>query len=262
MVLKYDFSDFGGIVMKRIVCIFLILLSIIFASCKADNNPPLTTSNPTNPINTPQSTETNTNTGKLDYMASSCTKDSVDEFLAIAGKIEGDSLLSGVSFDKEHCYNVTPPAISAVTDIKIFKFNYSCTSIVLIDGKIYNLCTCFGGFGFVNAAPWDYDNDGNIDLLVASSWGSGIHRSEISIFNTKTKESTIIYDTLNTDNPQVDLIISSADSSDSSNPIYTVSYANIEINNNNLADLKYTATDIAGTVTLENGKPVFKPADN
>lgn len=252
--------------MKQFFCIFLILVTNIFTACSTVRNTPLSNASPTNPINTPQSTES----VEIDYMTSSCTKDSVDEFFNAAEKIEGDSLLSGVSFEKEHCYNVTPPAISAVTDYKIFKFDNSDASIILINGQIYNLCSSFGGYGFVNAAPWDYDNDGNIDLLVASSWGSGLHRSEISIFNTKTKKSTIIYDTLKADNPQVDLIITSSSvPSFSSKPLtdilenieYMVSYADIEFNNENSADLKYTATGVAGTVILENGKPVFKSAN-
>ena len=35
--------------------------------------------------------------------------------------------------------------------------------------------------------------------------------------------------------------------------------ANIEVNDNNLADLSYSATGVIGSVVVENGAPIFKP---
>lgn len=204
------------------------------------------------------------NENNVDYMTTSCTKDSVDEFMSIIGKVELSGLSTGMKLDEEHCYNVTPISVATQTDIKIFKFSDSCVSLALIDGEVYSICESFGGFGFVNAVPWDYDEDGNLDLLVASSWGSGLHRSIISIFNTITKESIVVYDTSNTDNPSVDLFVAAASPAFSSKdpqdlPIYYLVYtANIEINDNNFADLSYTATGVIGSVVVENGAPVFK----
>ena len=66
----------------------------------------------------------------------------------------------------------------------------------------------------------------------------------------------------------MDLFVATASLSFSSNdsqdlPIYYQVYtANIEINDNNLADLSYTATDVIGSVVVENGAPVFKPMDD
>ena len=202
-----------------------------------------------------------------DFAPISCTKDSVDEFMSVFGVVEPGGLSYGVSFDGEHCYNVTPPSVAARTDIKIFKFD-SCLSLALIDGEVYSICESFGGYGFVNAVPWDYDEDGNLDLLVASSWGSGLHRSIISVFNTTTKESIEVYNTADTRKPVVDLIVATATPSLTSKgsqdlPVYYQIYtANIQVNNNNLADLSYTATDIVGSVVAENGVPVFKPIED
>ena len=200
-----------------------------------------------------------------DYMTTLCTKDYVDEFMAIIGEVELGGLSTGMTLDKEHCYNVTPLSVAEQTDIKIFKFSDSCVSLALIDGEVYSICESFGGYGFVNAVPWDYDEDGNLDLLVASSWGSGLHRSTISVFNTTTKESIAVYDTSDTDNPSVDLFVAAVSPSFSSKelqdlPIYYQVYsANIKVNDNNLADLSYTATGVIGSVVVENGAPVFKP---
>ena len=55
----------------------------------------------------------------------------------------------------------------------------------MVDNEVYPLCESFGGFGFVNAIPCDFDNDGNKDLFVASSWGSGLHRSVISVLMSR-----------------------------------------------------------------------------
>ncbi len=201
------------------------------------------------------------------YMKTPCSKDSVDQFMNLIGEMELGGLLSGMKLDKAHCYNVTPESVSAQTDYKIFKFSDSCVSLLLIDNKVYSICESFGGFGFVNAIPWDYDENGTPDLLVASSWGSGMHRSIISVFDATTKESITIFDTSRTDNPSIDLFVATSSPSDSmpedmETPIYhEVCSARIEVTNEdyNLADLSYVATDILGSVIVENGKPVFKP---
>lgn len=204
-----------------------------------------------------------------DTIKTNISKEHVTEFMEIlGGEIELGGLSSGLVLDEEHCYNVTPPQVVAETNMKIFKFSDSCYSFVMLDNKIYELCTSFGGYGFVNAVPCDFDNDGNKDLLVASSWGSGLHRSIISVFNSVTKESTVIYDTSDTDNPSIDLFVTSTTPSFSSKEIddlpiyYQVYSAKITINdveNYNLANLSYVATDLVGSINIENGKPMFVP---
>lgn len=202
-----------------------------------------------------------------DYLYTSCSKDGVEEFMSIIGEAELGGLSDGMKLDEEHCYNVTPLSVAAETDIKIFKFSDSCLSLALIDNEVYEICTSFGGYGFVNAVPWDYDEDGNLDLLIASSWGSGLHRSEVSVFNTKTKESIVVYDTSITDDPSVDLLVTTVALSLSSKepkdyPIYYQIYsANIAVKDNNFADLSCTITGVVGSVVVENGTPVFKPMD-
>lgn len=234
--------------MKRLFCFLLIAMTFIsLTACQTNTDNSDTTEN------------------NVDCMTTSCTKDSVDEFMSIIGDVELGGLSTGMKLDEEHCYNVTPLSVATQTDIKIFKFSDSCVSLALIDGEVYSICESFGGYGFVNAEPWDYDEDGNLDLLVASSWGSGLHRSIISVFNTQTKESVVIYDTSTTDNPSVDLFVATVSPSFSSKdsndlPIYYQVYtANIQINDNNLADLSYTATGVVGSVVVENGELVFKP---
>ncbi|MBQ4282973.1 MAG: hypothetical protein IJB96_03495 [Lachnospira sp.] len=204
------------------------------------------------------------------------TKDSVDEFFQAVGNLKGGGLLTGVSFDKMYCFNVTPEEVANQTDYKIFKFSNSSCSCVMIDGAVYELCASFGGHGFVNAFPCDFDEDGVVDLLVASSWGSGMHRSEISVFNVRTKKSTVIYSTADTDNPRVELFILKESSEK-----YTVFTADelsfemrysqdtldkIDFSTMSIEDeidmginLKMRATGIAGYVSAKDGVAVFEP---
>ena len=137
---------------------------------------------------------------------------------------------------------------------------------MLLDDQIYNLCESFGGYGFVNAVPCDFDNDGNKDLLVASSWGSGMHRSIISVFNSVSKESTILYDTSTTDTPNADLIVAQStaniftgDPEIDEKLYYSVLSVKINIEDNNLSNLSYTVIGVKGHIECEDNTPQFIP---
>lgn len=234
--------------MLSIICAFTMLF--LLCSC-TDNNPNKAT----------------------EYVSATTaiSKESVKEFLLLLEKTVPSGHIHGHKIREENCYNVTPVEVAAQTDMKIFKLSDSCASFVMVDNEIYTICEFLGGYGFVNAVPCDFDNDGNKDLLVASSWGSGMHRSIISVFNSVTKESTVIYNTFTTDNPGIDLFVAAASPSSSSKEIedlpiyYQVYSAEITVNDMveyNLADLSYVATDLVGSIEIENGKPVFKPYQN
>ena len=254
--------------MKRLL-IIITTLAMIIGLCSCDSA--LNNNNDSDETEQSDSALNNNNGSdetEQSYMTTHCSKENVENFCEIVGKLQGDGLLSGFVLDKDKCFNVTPQQVALETNCKIFKFSDSCASFVMIDNEVYTLCTWFGGYGFVNAVPCDFDNDGNKDLLVASSWGSGLHRSIISVFHSTTKESTIIYDTSTTDNPQVDLFVAISSPSFSSEdpstlPIYYVVYsAKIKPNDNNFADLSYVATGIVGSISADNGEIAFIPTNN
>ena len=146
-----------------------------------------------------------------------CSRDGVEEFMAAFALTYPNGIVRGYSEIENNCYNVTPADVARETDVRVFKFSDSCASYAYVDGAVYDLCESFGGYGFLNAVPWDYDQDGQMDLLTASSWGSGIHRAEISVFNRAKKRSEVIYSTLYEADSQVDLIVrADADPSDDS----------------------------------------------
>lgn len=196
------------------------------------------------------------------------SKDHVPEFLELfAAATAPGGLLngyadSGYAYDEAHCYNVTPAIFSYMTDMKIFKFSNSCASFLMLDREIYPLCQAFGGFGFVDAILWDFDEDGNPDLLVSSSWGSGTHCSVLSVFNTATKESVILYA-----EPGVDLYAScSSPASSAGNQtvpcsirVNTIKITAKDLENFGLADLSWTAEKEIGYVYTEGGAVKFFP---
>lgn len=227
------------------VFLILFLVVFVFSGCSSNvNNVPsdITTTELTTEIN-----NYDFDTDELlngDTIVSNCNKDYVSEFMTALNSLE---IYFSDELKEANCYNVTPESVSEVTDIKIFKFSDTCASFVFIDNEVFGICNSFGGYGFINAVPWDYDNDGNIDLLVASSWGSGVHRSEISVFNTKTKKPIDIYNNMDSYlNPCSNLFVTDD---------FKVYSCNVD--GNNYANLSVTPYDFIGTVSNINGVPVF-----
>ena len=185
------------------------------------------------------------------------SKDSVSEFISLF-----NAEYNG-NYSEDNCYNVTPTLVSNETDMQIFKFSTDCSSYVMVDGEIYPICESFGGYGFVNALPCDFDGDGNKDLYVASSSGSGIHRSVISVFNSVTKESTVLLDTMQLEDPNMDLIVSKSTANvfdkDEKGLYYSVLRVRIIVNDDNLVQLSHEMTDVVGYIEVEDNTPKFVP---
>lgn len=117
----------------------------------------------------------------------------VNEFLALARE-------KGINIDENATvYNLTPQEVADNTDYRIFKEMTDFGSYVTVGGEIYELCNSFGGFGFHNASTCDFDNNGTLDLIVRSSWGSGMHRDEISVFNMTEKRYKVILSSIQSD---------------------------------------------------------------
>lgn len=276
--------------MKKLFCVFCILAILLsLSSCNRSDSPetdekPKTSKKP-KPDDTPEVDDRPTVEFEGQKYAiaqpiskmvletertghTTVSKDHVPEFIALmGGERELVGLLSGRIISEETCYNVTPPLVAQQTDIQIFKFSDSCLSFVLVDGEIYELCGSFGGYGFVDAIPWNFDNDDVLDLLVCASWGSGVHRSEISVFNPVTKESTLILSSLDTIDPYADIVVYLSapvlSSMQEKYPVYFhVTTIDISLNdekNYNFADLSWTLKEDIGYIIMENGEPVFVP---
>jgi hypothetical protein len=56
-------------------------------------------------------------------------------------------------------------------------------TLFIRDKQVLPLGISFGGFGITDIYVMDLDQDGEVELLYTFSWGSGIHRSHIAIYN-------------------------------------------------------------------------------
>ena len=227
--------------MKRILCTLLMIV-MMFSLCSCKDSESVIVE-------------------EYETISTNIGKESIEEFISLLKDFEPSGLIDGCKIEKDNCFDVTPPQVATETDMKIFKFSDSCASYVMLYNEIYPLCEWFGGYGFVNAVPCDFDGDGNKDLLVASSWGSGMHRSVISVFNSVTKESLDIIDTSDASNPDIDLIVESVET-ETKSECYQVYSAEIIINdevNYNLADLSYVPIKMIGSIENKNGTPIFIP---
>ncbi len=96
--------------------------------------------------------------------------------------------------------DITPDAVFEETGCQIFKDSATYESYLLSDGEVTPVATGFGGFGITDILPCDLDENGQTDILYAYSWGSGLHRSQLSVYNLTDKaETTLDYVNLNND---------------------------------------------------------------
>ncbi|MBE6683324.1 MAG: hypothetical protein E7595_04115 [Ruminococcaceae bacterium] len=155
-------------------------------------------------------------------------------------------------------YDVTPEAVRESTDYRIYKEMTEFGSYIVADGKVSPVCFFFGGFGFHDAYPCDYNCDGVTDLLVVSSWGSGLHRTEISLFDVSTRKSERLFSSLELPEEYysfalaLDVIVN-----ENSENRYLVQ--SIEISP---ISSKPPETITVGEIVFENNKAVFKPLYN
>lgn len=89
-------------------------------------------------------------------------------------------------------YDITPEDVKKELGCQIFKVNYTCDTFVIYKSKLFPIGRGFGGFGTVSINTCDFDNNGKKDLIYTFSWGSGLHRSQIGIYDlSKGKEEIL-----------------------------------------------------------------------
>lgn len=140
------------------------------------------------------------NTGRAAITKEECT---VEQFIALYGK-PIQMVDSGMTKAESEKYNrvidITPVNVYEEIGCKLFKINSTCETYIVYKNKIYPIGRGFGGWGITDVNTCDFDNDKQMDLLYTYSWGSGLHRSHIGIFNfTTMEETTLEYVHLNKD---------------------------------------------------------------
>jgi hypothetical protein len=97
-------------------------------------------------------------------------------------------------------YDITPKEVKKEIGCQIFKVNYTCETFIVYKSKMFMIGEGFGGYGVVNMETCDFDDDGQKDLIYTFSWGSGLHRSHIGVFNfTEEQEEWLDFQQMNDD---------------------------------------------------------------
>lgn len=147
-------------------------------------------------------------------------------------------------------WEITPKAVSDATDWRIFTVE-SQYSYLLADGELYMLCGYWGGWGVTSAVPWDYDKNGIIDLLYTYSWGSGMHRSHVAIFDMGAKQEV----TLSAIYAQFDedaVVLPSAPGTPDRFPVYLT-----EASRSFDSPTRFLLKKEIGVVTMQDGQPIY-----
>jgi len=170
------------------------------------------------------------------------TQYGVEDFLSLQHDFES-------GYDTDKCYNITPDYIQENSDYLIFKYDTSCASFLLYEGKIYPLGEWFGGLGVTSMALADLDGDQKQELYFTYSWGSGLHRSHAAYFDPYAKKVVIFnYTHLNKD-----MIITENDNG-------RLSLYNAAINKmDSFVNFEIEKTNFITDVVYENGQISLNP---
>lgn len=163
--------------------------------------------------------------------------------------------------------DVTSEEIRTETGCRIFTDDAFGGLFYLADGeRCGELGLSFGGYGLCSAVPWDYDENGTVDLLYTYSWGSGMHRSILALFDrTKWEERELYGYFPDSDSPGSDLVVE-RETDEGGEPVYTVYTVDVQVQGYDPLNLRFTKKEEAGVVSVvmvageEKVHPLFWPA--
>ncbi len=170
------------------------------------------------------------------------TQDNVEEFLSLQQDFKS-------GYDADTCYNITPVDMQESSDYMVFKYDTSCATFLLYEGKVYPLGEWFGGFGVTSMALADLDGDRNSELYFTYSWGSGLHRSHAAYFDPTTKQVV----TLDYTHMNEDMIITNNDDGELS--LYAAAIHRMD----SFVNFDMEKTDLISDIVYENGQISMKP---
>jgi hypothetical protein len=146
--------------------------------------------------------------------------------------------------------DVTSEEIRTETGCRIFTDDAFGGLFYLADGeRCSELGLSFGGYGLCSAVPWDYDENGTVDLLYTYSWGSGMHRSILALFDrTKWEERDLYGHFPDSDSPGSDLVVE-RETDEHGEPVFTVYVVDVQVQGYGPIDLRFTKKEEAGVVS-------------
>jgi len=148
--------------------------------------------------------------------------------------------------------DITPDDVYEKIGCQIFKDGVNCQSFLTYQGEIYALPGFFGGYGIMSLHACDFNNSGSYDLIFTTSWGSGMHRSEIWVFDFSRLEPQIIKGMI----ADEDIVLRKVN--DQKFDIISAKLDNTKTRLGGYANLSIFVPDRRiGTVELRDGTPVF-----
>lgn len=170
------------------------------------------------------------------------TQDNVEEFLSLQQDFKS-------GYDADTCYNITPDDILESSDYLVFKYDTSCATFLLYEGKVYPLGEWFGGFGVTSMALADLNGDQKPELYFTYSWGSGLHRSHAAYFDPTAKQVVVLDYTHRNE----DMIITNND--DEGLSLYTAAIDRME----SFVNFDIERTDFISDIIYEKGQISLNP---
>ena len=163
--------------------------------------------------------------------------------------------------------DVSSEEIRTETGCRIFTEDAFGGLFYLVDGERGSeLGISFGGYGLCSAVPWDYDENGTVDLLYTYSWGSGMHRSILALFDRTKWEGQELYGYFpDSDSPGSDLLVE-RETDEGGAPAYTVYIVDVQMQGYDPIGLRFTKKEEAGMVSAiwnpvkPELQPLFWPA--
>ncbi|MEI6131388.1 MAG: hypothetical protein WCQ41_01005 [Bacillota bacterium] len=146
--------------------------------------------------------------------------------------------------------DITPLNVKEEIGCKIFKVNSNCESYLFYKSKFYRIGNGYGGFGIVSMTTCDFDQNGEKDLIYTFSFGSGIHRTEVGVFNLTTNTEEVIKNDARLFVSLKEFIIEK--SSDISFEIYNANI--LEYHNLEYTNLKLDKGEHIADIQLSKGK--------
>ncbi len=163
----------------------------------------------------------------------------VDDFVAMVGEVPSN-------YENDTCFNVTPADITQKYGYTVFKYDQSCASLLMFNGRMSTLGSWFGGFGVHNFAVADVNGDGRTELYFAYSSGSGLHRSSVGYYDSATGVTTLF----ETGYEGEDVVLGAEDGA-------VCVYIAQEVDSDSFVDMKFTPGEKVATVAYSDGEIVL-----
>ena len=213
------------------------------------------TTTPTTAPTTPPAPTSSQKYTRLD----TTSKEGVPAFFKLLSEQIPDAVTGLNATAEEDCYNITPPGADAKKDFQVFMSVRTAYVYIVQDGAIVGTIR-----GVLNLLLVDMDKDGKKDLLFTTTWGSGIERDLVCVYNANTQKVSGLH--MSERGYKRDMLWVAASGADvyfegkteADNDIqYPVLSVEAVYENGKLSG--YVVTGIVGNVVYQDGKAQFGP---